>query len=449
MSYHPACFRVGPPFSSRRRRQDGLSFPTIHHWGTFVCESCTVRAITRRELTRLEDSSLLALERMRLLDTVHSWARNTHSSYQGKLKILQAFASRYSLPLLPSVSLRHPRCSTDIVLMWCQEAYSLSPGTSRLGEGNTTAFGTIRQLRAALSHLLAWNQLHQDPPGILDKQRRLLHVDCRVTDALPSQLHSQGMAIRLGTESLPSKALLDRHVRSLLRDLEAAYADTSQDTAQNDICLWAVATLLLWLGWLRSSEVFQLRWCDVTVVPPHDGPRVDLPLGIGMVGVRLLPETKSQRTRTVDVILAYETVSGYTLGRWIERLITVSHLGPHWSTRLNPVFLTARGSAWSSHFYRQTFLYPSLLRQQAQGDPALRNLGSIPHAFWSLHSFRNGARSQVSRRRLTGSIYTRRATTMEVYEHGRWRRRRTGEAIDLVYNQWPYYDRIQLTLCCM
>jgi hypothetical protein len=38
---------------------------------------------------------------------------------------------------------------------------------------------------------------------------------------------------------------------------------------------------------------------------------------------------------------------------------------------------------------------------------------------------------------------------MEVYEHGRWRRRRSGELIDIVYNQWPHYDRIQLTLCCM
>ena len=403
-----------------------------------------------RELNDPKDPQLLALERMRLLDMAHSWARNTHSSYQGKLRILQAFSDRYSIPLLEDSSPKHPRYDVDVVLMWCQEAYSLAPGAARLGQHNKVAFGTIRQLRSALAHILAWNQMHHPRiPGFLDRNRRLVHQECRITDALPSQLHSQGLAIRLGTESSPSKALLDRHVRFLIRELEQAYMASHRGGSLVDICMGAVATLFLWLGWLRGSEAFGLRWCDLTIVLPHDGPRYDLPMGIGMIGLRLLPETKSQRASTVDMTLAYETISGYQLGVWIQRLKQSLGIGPNHSTLITPIFLTARGGVWTSSYYRSTFLYPSLLRQQANGDPALRGVYRLQQVFWSLHSFRNGARSQVSRQRLTGATHTRKATTMEVYEHGRWRRRRTGEPIDVIYNQWPHFDRIQITLCCM
>lgn len=415
-----------------------------------MCESCTVRAILGRELVQPRDAQLLALERMRLLDMTHSWARNTHTSYQGKLQILQSFAHQHDIPLLRPPSWEHPRHEDDIVVMWCQEFYSLSAGASRLGQHAKTAFGSIRQLRSALAHLLAWNSAQQpQAPGFLDRQRRLVYQDCRLTDALPSQLHAQGMAIRLGTEPSPSKALLDRHVRFLLRELDLAYNNATTESSLVDICMGAVATLFLWLGWLRGSEVFGLRWCDLTLVPPDKGPLYDLPEGLGMLILRLLPETKSQRTQSADVVLAYETISGHTPGRWIRRLRMALTHGRHSPPTMSPLFLTTRGGLWTSAYYRATFLYPSLLRQQANGDPALRHIPSLPQTFWSLHSFRNGARSQVSRRRLTGATYTRKATMMEVYEHGRWRRRRSGEPIDVLYNQWPYHDRIQLTLCCM
>ena len=415
-----------------------------------MCESCTVRAVLGRELVDTQDAQLLALERMRLLDMAHSWARNTHASYQSKLQVLQTFAAQYSLPLFQPPAWAHPRHDVDIVLMWCQEASSLSEGSPRLGRANTMAFGSIRQLRSALAHLLAWNSSQQpSPPGYLDRNRRLVHQACRLTDALPSQLHSQGLSIRLGTESSPSKALLDRHVRFLLDELERAYAIADPHLPPVDVCMGAVATLFLWLGWLRGSEVFGLRWCDLELVPPKRGPLYDLPTGIGMIILRLLPETKSQRTAAADVILAYETISGYQPGLWVQRLKAAMPQGHHGPASLSPVFLTARGGPWTSSYYRTAFLYPSLGRQQANGDPALRITRPIQQVFWSLHSFRNGARSQVSRRRLTGATYTRKATTMEVYEHGRWRRRRSGELIDIVYNQWPHYDRIQLTLCCM
>jgi hypothetical protein len=414
-----------------------------------VCEACTVRSVLQRELTDPSDVRLLALERMRILDMAHSWARQTHSAYQGKLRLLHGVASALGVPLYSPSPLPHPRSGVDITLMWCQEAYSLQQGASRLGPNNPVSFGSIRQLRSALSHLLAWDNAHAPSPGYLDKGKRLINQKCRPTDALPMQLHAQGMAARLGTETSPSKALLDRHVRHLMRDLSQAYHHSLTARERQLAARASVATLLLWLGWLRGGELFGLRWSDITLTLPSEGPIHDLPPGIGMVGLQLSPETKSQRTRAVDMSLAYETISGYQLGLWIRRLqetLGLSRNQPHNHTL---IFQSAEGVAWTSQFYRDNFLYPSLYRQQAMGDPALVHLPSVPGAFWSLHSFRSGARSQVSRRRATGPSNTRKATPMEVYEHGRWRKRRAGEPIDIMYQQWNHFDRLQLTLCCM
>jgi hypothetical protein len=62
VSYHASCFRVGPPFSTRLRRGGGLAFPKVQHWGTFICELCTVRAVIGRELNRPSDFDLLGLD---------------------------------------------------------------------------------------------------------------------------------------------------------------------------------------------------------------------------------------------------------------------------------------------------------------------------------------------------------------------------------------------------
>jgi hypothetical protein len=69
------------PFTSRRRDSEDLVFPKISMWPTFVCEACTVRGVSDRELTGPEDRKLLCFERMRLLDMAHSWAEGTHLLY--------------------------------------------------------------------------------------------------------------------------------------------------------------------------------------------------------------------------------------------------------------------------------------------------------------------------------------------------------------------------------
>jgi hypothetical protein len=188
-------------------------------------------------------------------------------------------------------------------------------------------------------------------------------------------------------------------------------------------------------------------------VEPRHGPLVDLPRGCGLVSYRMLPETKSNRTSRPDVIMAYRTLSGYCLGTWLRRARLCSGLGTDWQTCHRPLFSHQDGTRWDSSYFRTTYVYPSLRQQQAAGDSYLRAFNgspgnSIEENIWSLHCYRRGARSHVSRGGLYGKHRFRRAREPQVYEHARWRRKRSGERIDVIYREWTLHDRVQITLCC-
>jgi hypothetical protein len=98
-------------------------------------------------------------------------------------------------------------------------------------------------------------------------------------------------------------------------------------------------------------------------------------------------------------------------------------------------------------------LYPFLYQRQVLGDPYLTPYSggrgnSIEEKFWSLHCYRRGARSHVSRGGKFGHHRFKQATQAQVYEHARWRYRRSSEAIDVIYREWNPVDRIQITLNC-
>lgn len=455
-AYHTGCIVVAAPFASRRRNQAGLTFPKVRHWGPFICEACTVRSVLGRELTGATDGHLLALERMRILDMAHSWSAGTHSTYQSKLGIIRHFEASFDLQILRPTTLLRPPGGADIPLMWCQEAYSLRRSTKRReAQGDLTlAFSTIRQLRSAASQFMAWDAMIAHPQAAyLDQQRRLVYQTCRPTDGLSYTLHTQGMSSRLGDEARPSVALLDRQVRFLDQDLDRRFRQATCPMARRDLALAGLANLSLWLGWLRSAETFGINWVDVETVEPRHGPLVDLPRGCGLVSYRMLPETKSNRTSRPDVIMAYRTLSGYCLGTWLRRARLCSGLGTDWHTCHRPLFSHQDGTRWDSSYFRATYVYPSLRQQQAAGDSYLRAFdgspgNSIEEKFWSLHCYRRGARSHVSRGGLYGKHRFRRAREPQVYEHARWRRKRSGERIDVIYREWTLHDRVQITLCC-
>ena len=138
-----------------------------------------------------------------------------------------------------------------------------------------------------------------------------------------------------------------------------------------------LANLFLWLGWLRSNETFTLTWEDVTSIHPSRAAEFELPTGLGFLELRLDPETKSNCTRRVDMIIAHQSLSGFQPARWLRRARSLS-LG---ATRTNFIFKDSNRSPWTSRFFRQQFLYPVLRRLKNEGDPALSKI-DIVKAYW-------------------------------------------------------------------
>jgi hypothetical protein len=450
--YHPHCLCVGPPFYTRRVQSGGLSFPHVRIWPNFICEACTVRAILDRELTRPADWRLLCLERMRLLDMSHAWAKDTHKLYQGKLAAISCFSTDYGVPLLGSRTLLRPPTSANIPLMWMQESYSLRPGALRRNEPDDTvfvAFSTVRQLRAAASQFFAWDTMLQYPDQAYETRdgRVICSEFCRPTDSLAYTWFATGMSARIGDQPSPSTALLLRHVQTLDAELEARYQAATDPLLRRELARAGLCNLTLWLGWLRSTENFSLDFDDITAIPPEDALTHDLPLGVGAICGSLQPETKSNRNARADMVLAWRTISGLCVGTWYaERLCTAFPL------QTGPLFCHLDGTRWTSKYFRETFLYPSLRRQRTAGDPFLRAFNDRPgnrieDKFWSLHCYRRGGRSQVTRGP-TAQIAYRRASKEQRYEHARWRLQRSGESVDALYREWNLRDRVRLTLFC-
>jgi hypothetical protein len=336
----------------------GLSLPRILTWPNFISEACTVQAMLDRELTTgPNDWKLLCFERMRVLDMVHYWAMGTHTKYQGRLSgAISLFESEYDLDcrILRPTPLLRPPATADIGLIWMMESYSLRTarlrGTDELQLLSNT---TVRQFRSATSQYLAWDMMVAHPASAyFDQQRRLILQSCRATNSLGSSLFASGIAARIGDDVTPLVALLDRHIRFLTAELDERYLSAKKPKARRTAALSGLATLLLWLGWLRSSETFNLRWSDFHVVEPGDGPTVDLPLSCGVVGVRLGPETKSSRTKAVDLPMAYQTLSGYHLGKWFHRACRSSDIGADYQNSTSRVSTHPVGTRWKSYYYR-------------------------------------------------------------------------------------------------
>jgi hypothetical protein len=149
--------------------------------------------------------------------------------------------------------------------------------------------------------------------------------------------------------------------------------------------------------------------------------------------------------------VAYTTLTGLSPGKWAVRLaqFTPARDGRLFSTPLTPV--------WTSRHFRENFIIPILEIQRLSGEPTLKTFSSKPghrlsDKIYSMHSFRRGGRSKVSRSARHNEPKphgARRATPDEIYEHGRWMMSQAAENMPRRYNQWDLADRICLTLFCM
>lgn len=432
--------------------------PPIKHFGSYICEACVVRAQLGRELVISgHDVVLLMLERMRQIDQVNTLAPSTHQQYQYKLDRVHRFGETYGLPMLQPTPLASPPVSEAIGLEWVQEHYALQPSTRRNKPEDrraTVAGITVRGIRSAASlHHRLDLQIAYPGQAYLDANNRVLVSPlCSPTDELSSTMFASGLLKRLGEESVPAVPLLARHVEYMDKHFEVLYQHATNPSIQREICRAAAANSSYWLSWLRANELFNMDWKDLDITLPDDGPSKDLPPSVGVLEYRLLPETKSNRTRTADVITAFTSCSGISPGLWLTRLRTLCNLSPEAANHSSePIFHHPNGDRWDSRYFRQTYLWPLLQEQRLAGDPYLAQFdgspgNSIPEKFYSLHCYRRGARTHVSKRR---ERCHRKATPDEVKEHGRWKQSRRHMDMPTAYLQWPLIDRIALTLFCM
>jgi hypothetical protein len=256
------------------------------------------------------------------------------------------------------------------------------------------------------------------------------------------------MSKRMGDESKPPVAITYRQVRWAIDRLEALWkvCPTADVGGRREIAAAAVSTLLAWLGWLRSREMFSLTWGDTTITRPADGPSIGLPSGVGAVELRLLAETKTNRTKVADIVISYATASGLIPGLWMERL---RHLWPE-ARASDPVIRGSTGSAWDSRYFRTKHMYVWLHQMRAEGDPFLQAFTHTPgnrieDKYYGMGSWRRGARAQCAKR----NNGTEKATPDEIYEHGRWNFKINKEDMATRYNEYGIDDRIHITLTCM
>lgn len=453
--YHSGCIRVGEPFTTRLSDGKGLSYPS-DLWGMpFICERCTVQANLGRFLQcdNSQDIGLLCLERMRMIDLAHYWAKQTMSKNMRSVRQFSAFLSSFGLPPLLAGNIPHPPVDLSISLGWCMLHKSIQHNP-RARHNNRVGFNSLRVLRSGAAAFMAFSCAVLRPSHILRENKRLYgHSFLSFTENVSSQFFNKGMSVRLGTAVIPSKVLFAKHIHwNQTYRLQRLQSGGLSLVEEYILVAAQVAELCGWLGWLRSMECFSLCRGDFRLIRPEHSLREGLPAHTGAVQLSLLPETKSSRSSTADVVIAWCTGSGLQFGNWVTLLFRKMD-GLGWTHADSRLFRDPRSHApWTSRYYRHELLFPLLRLQRDEGDPYLQQFRDdtpgqgFADKFTMFHLLRRGGRTHVTKKR---PGCARKADRLEVYSHARWRIINRGkEAVDVHYVEPTLEDRLYLTLLC-
>jgi hypothetical protein len=127
------------------------------------------------------------------------------------------------------------------------------------------------------------------------------------------------MRARRGDNPKAALGLLYRHVAWIDSHLSSCWLSATTRTARREFSRAGLANAGAWEGWLRGGELFSVEWAGCRVIEPEDSPRFDLPAGLDAVLWDLSEQTKSNRHAVADVVMAYTTSSGLSLGKWMHR----------------------------------------------------------------------------------------------------------------------------------
>jgi hypothetical protein len=253
------------------------------------------------------------------------------------------------------------------------------------------------------------------------------------------------MRRRIGDNRKPLAVLLLAHILWINRYYTRLYEAAPKDDIRIELCCAAITHATSYLGWLRACETFGLCRKDVTRIEPPNGASVGLPCGIGVILAKLLTQTKSNQVAAADVVMAYTSASGISLGQWLNRL---GALLPDYEYRPDAFIMAHRdGHPWTSHYYRYTHFCPVLSLMRSLGDVYLQKYDEtkgceLIKAFHSFGTMRRSAWSIASKKR---PQTIRMAAPAEVIEHGRWRLNRSSLDMPTAYLEWPIADRVCIT----
>jgi hypothetical protein len=423
----------------------------------YACELCQVRAVRNAELAWSAPMVvLLMLEWMRQIDVLNAWTANTFKKYGPYIRWMRTFGQRFGVDPLRTTALTRPLDSTAIPLVWAELLYSLRTLVGRAGERRRILYNTVRGLHSAAAWYHSMHLSYAYPARVMRDcfQRGMILDFVSPTEEALTTLSHPGMARRMGTFAKMSWALSPNHIHMIDKGLDALWRAArllgSLDEMHEIACA-GVVNLAAYLGWERSGDIFSSAPDAMEAMHPRDGATRNLPPGIGAVEHTLLTETKSDPTLVADFVVAYTTLSGLSLGTWLERLQSFAPYDPE------TLFPTSRTPEWTSRHFRVNFAIPILERHRRKGEPTLSMFSDergnrMIDKIYSIHSWRRAGRSKVSRvprhdePRPKGS---RKASPEEVYEHGHWEKKQDNESMPRRYNQWDLSDRICVSYVCM
>lgn len=118
------------------------------------------------------------------------------------------------------------------------------------------------------------------------------------------------------------------NIENMSHQIESLYpgitiSKSSKSVKKSDFVKGDLLVLFLRFGWLRSSELFciQIKYFISTV--PANVAICNLPIGVGVLCMKILPNTKASLTKHPDVYITYTTSYGLLVGKWQSCFISL------------------------------------------------------------------------------------------------------------------------------